>query len=198
MRRCIAVVAVGGAALGFAGDAGSGASAMASAGDYVEEVIVTADRLEKGAIPTQTIIVQTYSVLQRGKRLYNERRYAEALPYLLMAGKRGFKWAQAMAGDIYLHGRGRVPRDIEEGMGWLGVAARPQTSPRIQTYFRQALTEMSPTQRERVHAVVRRYREQWSSRDWRVSCRRTVSLGAGCNGCYELAVEQTDALQLHA
>lgn len=80
VRRCVAVVAAGSAALGFAGDASSGASAMAAADD-VEEVIVTADRLEKGAIPTQTIIVQTYSVLRRGKRLYNERRYAEALPF---------------------------------------------------------------------------------------------------------------------
>lgn len=107
-----------------------------------------------------------------------------------MAGKRGFKWAQAMAGDIYLHGRGRVPRDIEEGMGWLGVAARPQTSPRIQTYFRQALAEMSPTQQERVHAVVRRYREQWSSRDWRVSCRRTVSWGPAAMGVTSLRLNK--------
>ena len=73
---------------------------------YDEEVVVTADRLEKGAMPTQTIMVRTYNVLRRGKRLYSERRYAEALPYLVMTAKRGFKWAQAMAADIYLHGRG--------------------------------------------------------------------------------------------
>ena len=85
---------------------------------------MTADRLEKGAMPTQTIIVQTYSLLRRGKRLYNERRYKEALPYLLIAGKRGFKWAQAMAGDIYLQGRGGVARDIEAGMGWPPASRR--------------------------------------------------------------------------
>lgn len=98
VRRCVVAIVAGGAALAFAGDVDvdSGASgAMAPGGDYVEEVIVTGDRLEKGAIPTQTIIVQTYSVLRRGKRLYNEHRYADALPYLLTAGKRGFKWAQA-------------------------------------------------------------------------------------------------------
>ena len=159
-------------------------------GDDVEEVIVTADRLEKGAMPTQTIIVQTYTVLQRGKRLYNARRYDEALPYLLMAGKRGFKWAQAMAGDIYLHGRGDVPRNIEEGMGWLGVAARPQTAPRIQTYFRQALAELSPRQQEHVEAVVRRYRDEWSSRDWRVACRRTVTAAPAGTGVMSLRLNK--------
>ena len=159
-------------------------------GDDVEEVIVTADRLEKGAMPTQTIIVQTYSVLQRGKRLYNARRYDEALPYLLMAGKRGFKWAQAMVGDIYLHGRGDVPRNIEEGMGWLGVAARPQTAPRIQTYFRQALAELSPRQQEHVEAVVRRYRDEWSSRDWRVACRRTVTAAPAGTGVMSLRLNK--------
>ena len=140
---------------------------------YVEEVIVTAERLKKGAMPTQTIIVQTYNVLRRGKRLYNLRQYKEALPYLLIGAKRGFKWAQAMAADIYLHGRGGVPRDIEAGMGWLGVAARPQTAPAIQGYFRQAMAEMPPSARPHIQDVVEHYREQWSSRDWRVSCRRT-------------------------
>ena len=143
--------------------------------EYVEEVIVTAERLKKGAIPTQTVIVQTYNVLTRGKRLYNARRYKEALPYLVVAAKRGFKWAQAMAGDILLHGRGGVPRDIESGMGWLGVAARVHTAPAIQTYFRRAMAEMPAGAVGRIEEVVAHYREQWSSRDWRVSCRRTVT-----------------------
>lgn len=142
---------------------------------HVEEVLVVADRLKKGDVPSQTIIVQTYSVLRRGKRLYSERNYEEALPYLVMGAKRGFKWAQAMAGDIYIHGRGGVDRDIEAGMGWLGTAATPQTEPSIQTYFRRAMAEMSPRQRDHIEKVVRRYREQWRARDYRVSCRRTVS-----------------------
>lgn len=147
----------------------------AVAGGYVEEVLVVADRLKKGDVPSQTIIVQTYSTLRRGKRLYNDRHYAEALPFLVMGAKRGFKWAQAMAGDIYMHGRGGVPRDIEVGMGWLGTAATPQTEPSIQTYFRQAMAEISPRQRNHIEGVVHRYREQWSARGYRVSCRRTVS-----------------------
>ena len=149
---------------------------------YVEEVVVTAERLEKGAMPTQVVIVQTYNALQRGKRLYNLRRYKEALPYLLVGAKRGFKWGQAMAADIYLHGRGGVQRDIEAGMGWLGVAARPQTAPAIQRYFRQAMAEMPGHARRHIENVVERYREQWSSRHWRVTCRRSVAgspLGLG-------------------
>ena len=150
--------------------------------NYVEEVVVTAERLEKGAVPTQTVIVQTYNELRRGKRLYNLRRYKEALPHLLVGAKRGFKWAQAMAADIYLHGRGGVQRNIEAGMGWLGVAARPQTAPAIQSYFRQAMAEMPGRARLHIENVVERYREQWSSRDWRVTCRRSVAgspLGLG-------------------
>ena len=142
---------------------------------YVEEVIVTAERLKKGTILTQTVIVQTYDALRRGKRLYNARRYAEALPHLLLAAKRGFKWAQAMAGDIYLHGRGGVPRSIESGMGWLGVASRPQTALAIRSYFDQAMAEIPASARPGIADVVAHYREQWSSRDWRVSCRRSTA-----------------------
>lgn len=142
---------------------------------YIEEVIVTAERLKKGAIPTQTVIVQTYDALRRGKRLYNARRYGEALPHLLLAARRGFKWAQAMAGDIYLHGRGGVPRSIESGMGWLGVASRPQTALVIRSYFDQAMSEIPPSARPGIADLVAHYREQWSSRDWRVSCRRSTA-----------------------
>ena len=208
-RYGIAAIAMCSAALWVVGDArASEASSPESAtdrlpasgpetGGYVEEVIVTADRLEKGEMPSQTIIVQTYNVLQRGKRLYNERRYKEALPYLLIASKRGFKWAQAMAGDIYVHGRGGVPRDIEEGMGWLGVAARPQTAPRIQTYFRRALAEMSPQQKERVRgggSSPSRGVEQPGLAG--VVSANGLGIADG-HGCHEPALEQEDALHLH-
>ena len=154
----------------------------------VEEVIVVAQRLKKGAIPTQMVIVQTYSVRRRGIRLYEEQRYGEALPLLLLAAKRGFKWPQAMAGDILLHGRGEVGRDLESGIGWLGVAAAPRTEPEIDTYFRHALAEFPERQRMEALAVVHRYRDRWSSEDWRVSCRRNVSSGPG--------VSQVDSLRL--
>ena len=146
--------------------------------DYVEEVVVTAERLEKGEWPTGTIITQTYNVRQRGMLLYELGRYEEALPLLLVAAERGFKWPQAMAADIYLHGRGGVPRDLRSGLGWLGVAASPRTSPQIDSYFRQAMAELPDQMRKAAEATVDEYRSRWDSRDWRVSCRRVVSESA--------------------
>lgn len=143
--------------------------------DYVEEVVVTAERLEKGEWPTGTIITQTYNVRQRGMLLYELGRYEEALPLLLVAAERGFKWPQAMAADIYLHGRGGVRRDLRSGIGWLGVAASPRTSPQIDNYFRDAMAELPDGMRKAAEATVDEYRERWDSRDWRVSCRRVVS-----------------------
>ena len=146
--------------------------------DYVEEMVVTAERLEKGEWPTGTIITQTYKVRQRGMLLYELGRYEEALPLLLVAAERGFKWPQAMAADIYLHGRGGVRRDLRSGFGWLGVAASPRTSPQIDTYFRQAMAELPDRLRVAAEATVDEYRERWDSRGWRVSCRRVVSESA--------------------
>lgn len=146
--------------------------------DYVEEVVVTAERLEKGEWPTGTIITQTYNVRQRGMLLYELGRYQEALPWLLVAAERGFKWPQAMAGDIYLHGRGGVRRDLRAGFGWLGVAASPRTSSQIDSYYRQAMAELPDRMRKVAEVTVDEYRERWDSREWRVSCRRVVSESA--------------------
>ena len=173
--RIFAVIAATGA--GAESDSAPLGSAQESRpeGEYVEEVLVIAERLEKGKKPTGTIIVQTYNVRRRGMWLYEERRYREALPLLLLVAKRGFKWPQAMAGDVYLHGRGGVPRDLEAGIGWLGVAAAPRTEPQIDSYFRQVMAELPEPLRGDAVATVDRYRRQWDSNGWRVSCRRVVS-----------------------
>lgn len=166
-------------ACGVATAATGGLAAESEVGaDYVEEVVVTAERLEKGEWPTGTIITQTYNVRQRGMLLYELGRYQEALPLLLVAAERGFKWPQAMAGDIYLHGRGGVRRDLWAGFGWLGVAASPRTSSQIDGYYRQAMAELPDQMRKVAQATVDEYRERWDSRGWRVSCRRVVSESA--------------------
>ena len=80
-----------------------------------------------------------------------------------------------MAGDIYLHGRGDVQRDLQAGAGWLGVAAAPRTAPLIDTYFRQVMAALPRDVRGSAEATVRDYRARWDSRGWRVSCRRVIS-----------------------
>ena len=148
---------------------------VAASTEVIEEVVVTAEPLARGKVPTGSIIAQTYNVRDRGMWLYEQRRYGEALPLLLVAAKRGFKWSQAMAGDIYLHGRGDVERNLEFGIGWLGVAAAPHTESVIDSYYRQVVAELPNQMREVAEATVDRYRRQWASSAWRVACRRDVS-----------------------
>ena len=170
----------GAAAALLAGMAVASAAAQAPAGEGegaaraadVEELVVTAPRLEPGEVPSPTIMVQTYGALKRGGLLYGEGKYEEALPLLLLGAKRGFKWAQARLGDIYLHGRGGVPRDVEAGLGWLGVAAKSSHEPSILRYFRQAMAEVPAQHAERMAAIVADYRERWNARNFRVTCER--------------------------
>ena len=111
---------------------------------YDEEMTVTAEPLKADEIPTQRYIVDTYNAVREGARLYSEGRYKEALPHLLVAARRGFKWAQARAGDIYLHGRGGAPKSVDRGIAWLGVAATPKSTNAIRSYFKTVWAEVPP------------------------------------------------------
>ena len=51
--------------------------------------------------------------------------------------KRGFKTAQARLAYIYLHGLGGIPYDPVRGVGWLSVAASPETMPWIRRYSKR-------------------------------------------------------------
>ena len=101
--------------------------------------MIRATAPSRGAVPTAEFMAEIYDAAERGGRLYDDGRYAEALPYLAAAAERGFKVAQASLGDIVLNGRGGVPRDTQAGIGWLGVAAESQTLPRIERYFEQSV-----------------------------------------------------------
>ncbi len=145
--------------------------------DDIEEMVVTAPLItapepEFGKVPSGDFISQVYDAASRGRRLYNEGRFKEALPLLVVAAKRGFKWAQASAADIYLHGRGDVPADLEAGIGWLGVAAQPKTSGAILRFFsesRALLPERFTP--EKVDQIVADYRAQYGPLRHRVACR---------------------------
>jgi len=157
---------------GIGGNAAHAAATLPPSEPDVEEVVVTAERLERGKVPSPTYMVQTYSVVNRGARLYRQGKYKEALPYLTTAAKRGFKWAQARTGDIHLHGRGGVPRNIEAGIGWLGVAATPRTAPAIRNYFKDVMSELPPEHVWHFATIVADYRRKWDSKGSRVQCER--------------------------
>ena len=146
-------------------------------GSDVEEVVVTAPLItapapEIGQIPSGQFISQVYDAASRGSELYREGRYKEALPLLLVAAKRGFKWAQASAADILLHGRGGVPADIETGIGWLGVAAMPKTTNSITQFFTESKARLPARfTPQAVDAIVADYRSQYGNLRHRVACR---------------------------
>ena len=145
--------------------------------EYVEEMVVTAPIIttpepDFGAIPSGQFISQVYDAASRGARLYREGKYREALPLLVVAAKRGFKWAQASAADIYLHGRGGVTVDLESGIGWLGVAAQPKTTNSISQFFEESkalLPERFTS--EAVNEIVSNYRTDYGNLQHRVACR---------------------------
>ena len=145
--------------------------------EYVEEMVVTAPIIrapepEFGQIPSGQFISEVYGAANRGSQLYREGRYKEALPLLVIAAKRGFKWAQAFTADIYLHGRGGVPVDLESGIGWLGVAAQPKTTNSIISYFKESRAllpeRFTP---EAVDQIVADYRTEYGNLQHRVACR---------------------------
>lgn len=167
---------------GFVDDADF-ASRTNVGGEYVEEMVVTAPRItapepEFGEMPSGAFIFQVYDAANRGAQRYKEKRYKEALPLLVIAAKRGFKWAQASAADIYLHGRGGVPRDLETGIGWLGVAAQQKTANAIVRYFKEtaALLPERFTD-EAVAHIVADYRERYGNARHRVACRFSADEG---------------------
>ena len=146
-------------------------------GGYTEEMIVTAPVVrapapERGRMPSGAFISEIYEAMNRGQQLYREKRYKEALPFLVVAAKRGFKWAQASAADIYLHGRGGVPTDLEAGIGWLGVAAQPRTSNSILSFYKES-RDLMPERygEEAIDAIVADYRHQYGHQEHRVACR---------------------------
>ena len=143
----------------------------------IEEMVVTAPVItapepEFGEMPSGQFIAQVYDAFSRGAELYRLKRFAEALPFLVAASKRGFKWAQASAADIYLHGRGGVPVDLEAGIGWLGAAAEPRTAHSIVEFYEEsrALLPARYTP-DAVDRIVSTYRAQYGAAQHRVACR---------------------------
>ena len=140
-----------------------------------DEIIVTAPVISvpgpaQGEMPSPEFIVQIYNAEHRGAELYEHKRYRQALPYLRAAAKRGFKWSQASLADIYLYGRGGVPKDLEAGIGWLGVAAEPVATSEVEQHFLVALRRLPRSFAPRIDGIINDYRTQYGAAVHRVWC----------------------------
>ena len=90
-----------------------------------DELVVTSERANT-LESKRYEIVASYDAACLGDDLAAAGKYAEALPHLDKAARKGFKYAQVRLGDILLHGRGGVQRNVLAGIGWIAVAAHAE------------------------------------------------------------------------
>lgn len=154
-----------------------GVAARAAAPDADEEVLVTAPPLADNAQVIANRMLDTHLSNERGRRLYLQHRYADAVPHLLAAARRGFKMAQARLGEIYVLGLDGVPQDVAAGMGWLGVAASGTTMPSIRNRFNELRTHVPQAFQPRLGEVVAAFTAQYGSEATGVDCGRYKSAG---------------------
>lgn len=142
--------------------------------DDVEEVVVSAERLP---VPSLIEMRDTYKAQGQGVKHFRRRDYASAYPHLLAAAKRGFKTAQARLGYIYLHGLGGIPYDPVRGIGWLSVAASPETLPWIRRYSKKIWKIVPERYVAELEVVADRYRAKYGRGATGVSCNRNRAAG---------------------
>ena len=148
------------------------AQVVADEGGYVEEVVVTETPL-KTKIPSVELIQATYQARHEGGRLYRRGRYEEALPFLLAAAKRGFKWEQARVSFLYQQGYG-TEQDVEAAVGWLGVAARGATTPEIRGRFKELWARIPEARRPHFEAVIDEYEKRYGNKANRTDCANRI------------------------
>ena len=148
-------------------------SPVAERGD-LEEVVVSAERL-----PTPSLLEMrdVYQAQGQGVRHFRRRDYARAYPHLLAAAKRGFKTAQARLAYIYLHGLGGIPYDPVRGIGWLSVAASPETLPWIRRYSKRIWEIVPERYAADLKLVAKEYRSKYGRGATGVSCNRNRNAG---------------------
>ena len=133
----------------------------------MEEVIVQG---EKFSIETYDGFINLTQANLKGARLYKERKYREAIPYLLTGARLGFKMSQARLGTIYLYGLGEVKRDLTQGFGWLGVASESLTSPTIVNRWRKLVRDLPEEHSDWLHEVVSDYRQKYGANATGTQC----------------------------
>ena len=138
----------------------------------VEEVVVTETPL-RTAIPTVELIQATYEARHKGGRLYRLGQYEEALPLLLVAARKGFKMEQARVSFLYQQGLG-TEQDVEAAVGWLGVAARGETTPEIRGRFKEIWARIPQARRPHFEAVIDEYEKRYGNEANRTACNNRM------------------------
>ena len=165
-------------------DAASGASAhppvtgetatVRANPDDVERVEVTAPQAEALTILEMEAI---YDSQELGNKHFRRRNYEEAFPHLLATAKRGFKTSQARLGYMYLHALGGVDYDPIQGIGWLAVAADPETVPWIRRYFNKIWKIVPERFVQDLATVTEAYKKRYGRGATGVSCNRNRRAG---------------------
>ena len=150
------------------------AQVVASERQEPEEVVVTEPRLET-EIHTLELIQATYKAREDGGRHYRRGRYKEALPLLLAAAKQGFKWEQARVSFLYQQGLG-TEQDVEAAVGWLGVAARGETTPEIRGRFKELWARIPEEHHARFEAVIDEYEKHYGNEANGTFCKNRMEM----------------------
>ena len=168
LGRVCALPLLVGAAWAAQGAEDAPAQVVADEGRYVEDVVVTETPL-KAEMPSVDLILATYEARRKGGWLYRRGRYAAALPFLLAAAKKGFKWEQARVSFLYQQGYG-TEQDVEAAVGWLGVAARGATTPEIRGRFKELWARIPEARRPHFEAVIDEYEKRYGNKANRTDC----------------------------
>ena len=112
-----------------------------------------------------------YAELAKAKRLFKQNKVQEAWPYLVNTAEHGFKQSQAVVGHIYVQGGvANVERDLERGIGWLGVASSGRTSPAIRNYFNDIWKRIPERHVPHFEEVVEEYKSKYGQQATGVVC----------------------------
>lgn len=173
-HRCGIALALVVAANGLGADRGT---ADPRFDDFDEEVIVTGEREDSHQVVNLETMMGIYQSRLQGSILYRRQEYAEALPHLLAAARRGFKFAQARVGFILQQGADGVPQDPEAAVAWLAVAARGDTHPEIRNYFKALWAKVPDQRRPALRNLIDVYVQRYGSRANRVACDMSHKAG---------------------
>jgi hypothetical protein len=142
----------------------------------IEEVTVEGSRVDTKLNPVQMGRVRSDN--GRGARLYRMGLLEEAFPYLRSAAEKGFKMAQARLSYIYQVGPGKIQKDPEAAIGWIGVAASPVTDPEVRNYYNRFMARIPPEDMPRVEEIIETYRARYGTQAVGMHCNNVRTAGS--------------------